>query len=189
MTRHGVSAYIRLVRSEGLRLQGMTIYIPRHPQSPSDIFAGAPTHPRGPALSRSSTVGGWRVHRARGGVVHQRAREACVLGGKSTADKNPTLDRAWAPTLGQSEITEFRRSAGRAHDLWEGTQGSVGVQGEYIGYIEPNSDERGPPACVTGAPKSQLTVIKHRAARSAWCSKKHAVFAGVAPGTALSLLL
>ena len=120
--------------------------------------------------------------------ISEHARHVFWVG-RAHADENPTLDRACAPTLGQSEITDFRRSAGRAHDLWEGAQGYGGLEGEYIGYIEPNSDERGPPSCVAGAPKPQLTVIKHRAARSAWCSKKHAVFAGVAPGTALSLLL
>ena len=49
MNRHGPSAYIRIVRTQGMRLQGVNRYILRYPQTPADPSLHA-------SSGRSSTV-------------------------------------------------------------------------------------------------------------------------------------
>ena len=45
MSRHGPSAYIRIVGTQGMRLQGVNLYILRYPQTPADPSLHASSGP------------------------------------------------------------------------------------------------------------------------------------------------
>ena len=74
MNRHGPSAYIRIVRTQGMRLQGVNRYILRYPQTPADPSLHVPIGRSGTVSSRPRQWVGRAIQWHRGVYVEEYAR-------------------------------------------------------------------------------------------------------------------